>query len=97
MYQLMLALLQLGESDIFGKHGVKHFQLSKDVSGELKISSCVSSPHSVQVSGRMCHRLMQISSPSCSLLGGVFLVSYSSQHLGRCYLSISHHLRSCQG
>ena len=53
-------------------------------------SSCTSSFSSIQVSSRTCHRSIQTSISSCSLLDQSSLVSHSSQNVRKPYLSVSY-------
>ena len=95
MYQSM-PLLYLGEAIAFRKcFGVEHFKSSLEVSGMLWISSCTSSSGSVQVSGKRCHRSIQMSNSHWTLLDRSSLSSHCSQHDGRCSSSVSHCRRSC--
>ena len=73
-----------------GSLGVECFQPLFNVSVELCISSCISSPSSVQVSSRTCHRSFQTYNCSCTLLGGGSLAFHSSQHVGRHSTSALH-------
>ena len=60
IYQSLSAILHLGKSTICGSLGVVCIQPSPYRSGELCIfSSYTSSPSSVQVSCRICYRLIQ--------------------------------------
>ena len=64
--------------------GFEHIQPSLDRSGELCIPSfCTSSPSSVQVSSRACHRSIQTSDSNCTLLDGGSLASHNFQHVER--------------
>ena len=83
MYQSISAILQIGKSTASGSLVVECFQPPLDVSGELCDSSYISSPGSVQFSGKICHRSIQISSCGGTLLDGGCLASPSSWHVGR--------------
>ena len=97
-YQSMSVLLYLGESATFGNLLVECFQPSVDTSGELCISSCISSPSSVQIFGTTCHRSIQtpiiVVAP---LLDGGSLDSHSSQYIWRYSSLMSYHKWSHQG
>ena len=82
-YQSMSALLHLGKSTTSYTLGIECFQPSVDISGELCISSCISSPTSLQVSGRTCHRSIQIPNSNFTLLDRGSLAFYSSQQVER--------------
>ena len=60
-------------------------------------SFCIISFSSVQGSDRTCHRSIQTSNSSCTLLGGGLLVSYCSQHVERHSFLVSHHKGSYKG
>ena len=82
----------------FRSLGVECYQPSLDISCKLSISfSCNTSPSSIQVSGRTCHRLIQTSSSICTLLNGGCLASYSYQYGGRYLSLVSHCKRFLQG
>ena len=67
-------------------------------SGELCVFfSCISSPSSVQVSGRSCHSSAQISYASGTLLDGGSFSSYSSQYFGRHSSMVSKNKKSYPG
>ena len=92
MYQSLSELLHLLESTTFGSHRVECFQLSLEELGDLCIfSSCLSFPSSVHFSGRMCHRSIETSRSTCTLLDEFFFVSHNYQHVGRYSSSVSHH------
>ena len=72
--------------------GVECIQPSMIVSGMLCISSyCINSSNSVQVSGRTCHKSIQISHSSGIMFDGISLACHRSQHVGRHSSSVSHH------
>ena len=60
-------------------------------------SSSFSSPGSIHVLGRMCHRSVQISYSGGALLAGGFLASHSFKHVGRGSSSESHCKEPCHG
>ena len=91
-YQSMSALLHFGISITSWRNGVECCQLSLDISGELCVSfCCVSSPSSLQVSGRTFHRSTQNSYSSCDLLDRGILDSSTSQHVEDHSSSVSYH------
>ena len=97
-YQLMSLLLYSGRSITSRSLQVECIQPSLAVLGELYVSSSsIKFAGSVQVSSRTCHKLIQTSQSSGSLLDGGSLASHSSQHVGRCSSSVSHHKGSCCG
>ena len=82
IYQSMSTVLHLGKSTASASLGVECFQSSLDISSELCIiSSCISSPSSVQVSSRTCHKLIQTSNSNYTLLDGGSLATHSPQHV----------------
>ena len=94
----MPALLHLGKFTTSGGLGVEYLQPSLDVSGKLCVSSsCISSPSSVQVSGRTCQRSTQTFDSDSIVLDGGALASHSSQHISRHSLVLSHLKRSHHG
>ena len=98
MFQAISAMLHLGMSTTSRSLGVEHFQPPLDISGELYVSlSCISSLGSVQVSGVACHRSIQNSYSSGTLLDEGSLASHSSQLVGRHSLMVSHHKRPHHG
>ena len=91
----MSPLLHLWEYTTSESLGDDCFQLSLDIPGELRISSCsISSPSAADVSGTTYHR---ISNCSFTSFDGGFLDSDSSQPVGRYSSSVSYHKRSCLG
>ena len=94
----MSALLHFGKSRTSRSLGVECFQPSLDITGKLcNSSSCISSPHSVQVSSRTCHRSIQISNSSGTLLDVGSLNSHNFQHVGRHSSSVFCCGGSCHG
>ena len=80
----MSTLLHLGKSISCGSLGIECFQFSLDIWNELCVFLfCFSCPSSVQASGRTCHRSIQTSHSSYTLLNGGSLASHSPQHLKR--------------
>ena len=80
---------------ILGAIWLKCFQLIPGyMSGELCVSSFTFSSHgSIQLPGRTCHRSIQTSYSSSTLMDGGSLSSHSSQYVVRCSPSESH----CKG
>ena len=73
---------------------VENVQLSLDISGELCLSSfCISSPSSVQVSGKTCHRSTQTYYCRSILLDGSSLAFHSAQHID--IFPLSYCTKSC--
>ena len=94
----MPAFLHLVKPTTSGSLGIKCFQSSLDISGELYISfSCISSPGSVQVCGRVCHSSIHTTNSSGTILDGGSSAFHSSQHVRRHSSSVSYHKRSHQG
>ena len=94
-FHVMSPVLNLGKSINCWNLGVEYIQPSFDISGNLCLSSCISSSGSVLVSGRPCHRSVQTFESSGTMLDGGSLASHSSQHDGRCSLALSCHKRPC--
>ena len=79
---IVQAVFQLWGSTRVGSVGILTY---------LSISSShISSPSSVQVSGRTCHRSIQNSYCSYTLFSRSFFTSHSSQHVGRHSLLVSY-------
>ena len=94
----MPAFSCLGNSSTCWGLGVECLQPSLDISGKLCVfSSCISSSSSVQVSCRICQRSMQTFDSGGTMLNGGSWTSYSSQHVDRCSLALSHQKRSHHG
>ena len=89
--QSMSSLLHLGKCTTSESLGVEHFQPSLVHSGEFYVS------YSCMISRRTCHRSIQTSYSSGTLLDGHFLASHSSQHVGRHFSLLSYHKKSCHG
>ena len=95
MFYTVSAVLHLGNSITSGDLGVECIHPSFDISGNLCLSSCcISSSHSVQVSGRTCHRSIQTFGSSSVMLDGCSLAFHNSQHVGRNSSALSCHKRS---
>ena len=95
---LNATLLHLGNSTTSGGLGVEYLQPSFDVSGKLCVSySCISSSSSIQVPDKTCQKSTQTFHSGGTMLDGGSLASHSSQHVGRCSLTLSHHKRSHHG
>ena len=78
--------------------GVECLQPSLDFSGKLCVSSSSSGPpSSVHISGRTCQWSTQTSDSGGIMLDEGSLASHSSQHGGRCSLTVSYHKRSHHG
>ena len=74
------------------------FQTSLDILDKLCISSsCITSPSFVKVSNIACHRSIQTSNSSLTLLDGGSLATHSSQDAGRHSQVMSNHKRCHQG
>ena len=83
-YQLIAASLHPWKCTTSGTLGIKCFQQSLDISGELCVSSFfISLPSFVPSFSTTCHRSIQTSHSSCFLLGGGSLACHSSQCVGR--------------
>ena len=92
------ALFHFGNSTASGGLGVECLQSSLDFSGKLFVSSSGPGPScSGQVSGRTCQQSTQTFDSSGTMLDGVSMASHSSQHVGRCFLTVSHCKRSHHG
>ena len=86
-----VSIIHLGDSTTCGCHEHKHFQPSMDISDGLCISfSYISSPSSVQISGRICLRLIKISDSCYTMLDGNSLASHGSSHVGRYFWLVTH-------
>ena len=93
IHQSMSALLHLGKLTNSGSLGFECFQPPQDISYQLCVSSSLySSNGSVQDSVRTCHKSIQTSYSSGTLLDGGSLASHSSQHVGRHSSLVSHHI-----
>ena len=90
----MSVILHLEKFPISGCLGVECLQPFLNISRELCVSaSSFSSPGSVKVPSRMCHRSVQTSYSKGTLLDGDTLASHHSQHVGSCSSLGSH----CKG
>ena len=89
MYQSKSALLQSGMTVTSRKFGVEFTQPSMEV--ELCVSfSSINSSSVVQVSSETCHKSIQTSYFSGTMLDGGSLAFHSSQYVGRHCSSVSH-------
>ena len=80
-----------------GVLGVECIQTIIEVLGYLCITTtCINSFSFLQVSSGTCHKSIQTSHSSGTMLDGGSLASHSSQDVGRCSSSVSHHNRSHQ-
>ena len=94
LYHWMPTLLHIGNTTTSGGFVVECLQPSLNVSGKLCIfSSCISCFWSVQVSDRTCQRSTKNFDSGGTMVGGVSLVSNSSQHVGIHSLALSYHKR----
>ena len=99
MYQSILAQLYFGISTSSGSLRIECFSTTP---GHIRHTLCVSylhlsCPGPVPFSGKTCHRSIQTSYSSGTLLDGGSLASHSSNHVGRHSSSIAHCKRPYHG